>query len=400
MAVKEDNPYFLKEEQLEIIELVRDIAENEVKPIRAELDEKNEFPTEIMKKLAKADLTGLYIDQAYGGFNDPEDPQGVMNLCLATEELSKVCGGVAVSFAANALGAFPIILSGSEEQKKEYLPRIASGTIAAFGLTEPEAGSDASAVKTTAVKDGDHYILNGTKQWITNGGEADIYTIFCNTDKTKGARGMSCIIVEKGTPGFEFGKKEDKLGIRSSATRELIFTDCKVPAKNILRGEGYGFLIGMQTFANSRPGIAAQAVGIATGALDEAIDYAHTREQFGQKIGSFQGIQFMLADMAIQIEASRALTYSAARMVDAGFKMQKVEKYAAMAKTMASDTAMKVTVDALQILGGYGYMKEYPAEKYMRDAKITQIYEGTNQIQRLIINNILVRELAAKKRKK
>ncbi len=383
---------FLNEIQKEIKDLAHQIAEEKIRPIRAKYDEEEIFPWDVMKYLAQADLFGVYIPEEYGGLG-----AGVYELCLATEELSKICGGIAVSYAASALGAFPILLSGSDEQKKKYLPDIAAGKkLAAFGLTEANAGSDASNIQTTATLDGDNYVLNGMKQWITNGGEAEVYTVIAMTDKSRGARGASAFIVEKDTPGFTFGKKEKKLGIRSSATRELIFDDCKIPKENLIGSEGRGFIIAMKTFDSSRPGIAAQAIGIAQGALDETIEYMKTREQFGKKIISFQALQFMLADMATQIEAARSLTYDVAKMVDAGER--NIAKVSAMAKLFASDVAMKVTVDCLQLFGGYGYMKEYPIEKYMRDAKITQIYEGTNQIQREIIASHLIRESAKKKK--
>ena len=315
-------------------------------------------------------------------------------MAIATEELSWGCGGIALAFAATGLGTFPIILFGNEEQKQKYLTRIAKGTVAAFAITEAEAGSDAGSIKTTAKKEGNHYVLNGTKQWITNGGEADIYTVVAMTDKKKGARGATAFIVDKGTPGLSFGKKENKLGIRGSATKEVVFTDCKVPKENILAKEGMGFIVAMKTFDHSRPGVAAQAVGIAQRALDEAVQYANQRRQFGQLISSFQGLQFMLADMAIQVEAARALVYHAAKTVDSGEK--NIAKLSAISKTFASDIAMKVTTDAVQVLGGYGYMREYPVEKLMRDAKITQIYEGTNQIQRGVIASALIKELKKK----
>ena len=314
-----------------------------------------------------------------------------MDLVLATEELSKACGGISLALAATALGTYPIILFGNDEQKKKYLPDIAKGKrLAAFALTEAGAGSDAAAISTTATKKGDHYILNGTKQWITNGGEAEIYTVVASVDRSKGARGAATFIVEKGTPGFEFGKKEDKMGIRASATRELVFTDCKIPKENILGKEGLGFIVAMKTFDQSRPGVASQALGIAQGALDLTVKYLKERKQFGKSITSFQGVQFMLADMATEIEASRALIYATARMIDAGCK--KVAKDSAIAKLFASDMAMKVTTDCVQLFGGYGYMRDYPIEKYMRDAKITQIYEGTNQIQRAVIASNLIKE--------
>ena len=385
--------YFLTEFQREMKELARQIAEEKIKPVRAKYDEEEIFPWDIMKVLAQSDMFGIYIPEEYGGLGG-----GVFDLCLVVEELSKVCGGIAVSYAATALGTFPILMFGSEEQKKKYLPDIASGKkLAAFALTEANAGSDASAIQTTARREGDYYILNGTKQWITNGGEAEVYTVIAITDRSKGARGASAFIVEKGMEGFSFGKKEKKLGIRSSATRELLFDNCKVPKENLLGHEGMGFIIAMKTFDTSRPGIAAQAVGIAQGALDEAIAYIREREQFGQKIISFQAIQHMIANMATEIEAARQLTYFVAKFIDSGEK--DVAKYSAMCKMFASDVAMRVTVDAVQLLGGYGYMREYPLEKYMRDAKITQIYEGTNQIQRNIIAQHLIREAASKKKK-
>jgi butyryl-CoA dehydrogenase len=377
-----------------IRDLCREIAQTKIKPIRAELDEKEEFPKDVIKAIAKADLFGIFIPEEYGGMLKIPEGQsvaGVLDLCIATEELSKACGGIAVCYAASALGTFPLILYGSEEQKKKYLPPLARGEmVAAFAITEPEAGSDASAIKTTAKKQGDYYILNGTKHFITNGADAGIVTVIAMTDKTKGARGASAFIVEKGTPGFTYGKKENKLGIRASTTSELIFTDCKVPKENLLAKEGFGFIITMKTFDVSRPGVAAQAVGIAAGALEEAVNYATQRVQFGKPISALQGLQFLLADMATEVEAARALVYSVARMIDAGSK--DAAKVSAMAKMFASDVAMKVTTDAVQVFGGYGYMKEYPVEKMMRDAKITQIYEGTNQVQRGIIASNLIKE--------
>ena len=380
--------YLLTEEQKMVQELARKIADEKISPVAARYDQSEEFPWDVIKIIAEADLFGLFIPDEYGGMGG-----GMLNLCIATEELSRACGGIAVCYAASALGTFPILLFGNEEQKKKYLPDLAKGKkLAAFGITEPEAGSDASAIKTSAKKQGDYYVLNGLKHFITNGGDAEVYVVIAMTDKSKGARGASAFIVEKGTPGFTFGKKEEKLGIRASSTRELVFTDCKVPKENLLVKEGMGFIVTMKTFDISRPGVAAQALGIAQGALDVAIKYARERHQFGKSIASFQGIQWMLADMATQIEAARALVYSCAREIDAGVK--DVAKDSAMAKLYASDVAMKVATDAIQILGGYGYMRDYPAEKYMRDAKITQIYEGTNQIQRNIIALQLIKEMA------
>ncbi len=383
--------YLLTEEQQMLKELAHRIAEEKIRPVVKEYDESGEFPWDIMKIIAQSDLFGVYIDEKYGGTGG-----GVFDLALVTEELSRACGGIAVCFAASALGTYPIILFGNDEQKDKYLPDLAAGKkLAAFAVTEPNAGSDVSAIETRAEKKGDYYVLNGRKQWITNGGEAEVYVVIAVTDKSKGARGASAFIVEKGTPGFEFGKKEDKLGIRASTTRELIFNDCKVSSKNILSRQGMGFIVAMKTFDCSRPGVAAQALGIAQGALELALEYAHQRHQFGKPITGFQGIQFMFADMATELEAARALVYSACRMVDSGAK--DVARASAMAKLYASDTAMKVTTNCLQIFGGYGYMKEYPIEKYFRDAKITQIYEGTNQIMREVIAANLIKELSKKK---
>jgi len=385
--------YFLSEEQKMICELARRIAEEKIKPVREHYDETEEFPWPIVEELAKADLCGVYIPEEYGGTGG-----GVFELCLAVEELCKIDGGIALVLAATALAAFPIMLFGNDEQKKKYLPDIAAGKkLAAFALTEPGAGSDASAIQTTAKKEGDSYILNGTKCFITNGGEAQIYIVITMTDKTKGSRGASAFIVEKDTRGFSFGKKEKKMGIRGSATRELIFNECKIPKENLLGREGQGFIIALKTFDVSRPGVAAQALGIAAGALEDAINYSREREQFGQSISSFQAIQHLLADMATEVEAARALIYATARMIDKGPKVR-VTKEAAMCKLLASDVAMKVTTDAVQVYGGYGYMREYPVEKRMRDAKITQIYEGTNQVMRNEIALALIKEAARKKK--
>jgi len=385
--------YFLTEDQKRIQALARKIAEEKVLPIRAELDEKEEFPWSIMKICADTGLFGVSIPEAYGGMGG-----GSFENCIVVEELSKGCLGVSVSYAASLLGAYPILLGGSEEQKQRYLPLIASGKkLAAFALTEANAGSDAQRIRTEARKTENGYILNGTKQWITNGGEAEIYTVIAMTDRNKGGRGATAFVVEKGMDGFSFGKKEKKLGIRASATRELIFQDCLVPKENVIGREGMGFIIAMRTFDRTRPGIGAQAVGLAHAALEAAIDYAREREQFEKKIVSFQAIQHMLADMATNIEAARALVYAVARYIDSNPK--DFSKVSAMAKVFPSDMAMKVVVDAIQIFGGYGYMREYPVEKMMRDAKILQIYEGTNQIQRNVIALELVKEAASRKRR-
>ncbi len=378
--------YFLTEQQTMMRDLAKQIADEKIKPVAAHYDETEEFAWPIMKILADSDLFGVYIPEQYGGLGG-----GITDMCVVTEELSRACGGIALGYAGTGLGTIPILLYGSEEQKKRFLPDIAKGKrLAAFCITEAEAGSDAGSIKTTAIKDGDHYVLNGTKQWITNAGEAEVYTVIASTDKTKGTRGASAFIVEKGVKGMDFGKKEKKLGIRASATREVIFTDCRVPAANLISKEGMGFIVAMKTFDNSRPGVAAQAVGIAQGALDHAVEYARTRVQFGHSISNFQAIQHMLADMGTQVEAARALVYATARMVDSGAKS--VAKESAMAKLFASEVAMKVTTDAVQIFGGYGYMRDYPVEKYMRDAKITQIYEGTSQIQRNVIAANMIKE--------
>jgi butyryl-CoA dehydrogenase len=378
--------YFLTDDQKMIKDLAAQIAREKIAPIAAELDESGEFPWDVVKTLAQSDLFRVFVPKEYDGLGG-----GMFEMCLVVEELSRACSGIALAYAASGLGTIPIILFGSDEQKKKYLPRLAAGEIlAAFGLTESGAGSDAAAIKTTAKPDGDCYVINGTKQWITNGGEASIYTVVALTDPVRGVRGSSTILVDKGHPGFTFGKKENKMGIRASATRELVFQDCRVPKSNLLAKEGMGFLVAMKTLDQSRPGVASQALGIAQGAMDQAIRYARERKQFGKPISSFQGIQFMLADMATQVEAARALTYAAARSIDAGEK--DVSRMSAMAKVFASDTAMRVTTDAVQVLGGYGYMKEYPVEKMMRDAKITQIYEGTNQIQREVIALGLIKE--------
>ncbi len=381
--------YGLTEEQGAIRDLARTLADAEVRPVAAEYDRTGEFPWPVVRKIAAADLFGVFVDDAYGGI---AGGSRTMNMVLVTEELSKACGGIALAFAGSALGALPIILSGSEPQKRTYLPDIAAGRkLAAFGLTEPQAGSDAGGIRTTALRDGNHYVLNGTKLWITGGGEAEIYTVVVMTNPAKGPRGASTILVEKGTPGFTFGKKEDKMGIRASATRELIFEDCRVPAENLIGKEGSGFITAMRTFDASRPGVGAQALGIAQGALDLAVDYAITRRQFGSPVSSFQGLRFLLADMAMRVEAARALLYATARYVDSQPK-ERPTMYSAMSKCFASDVAMQVTTDAVQVFGGYGYMRDYPIEKYMRDAKITQIYEGTNQIQREEISKILIGE--------
>ncbi len=379
--------YQLTEDQVMIRDACREIAEEHIKPVRAKYDEEGTFPWDIVEVLRQADIFGVFIPEEYGGFGG-----GSLETVIVVEELSRACGGIALAFGATTLGTYPILISGSEEQKKKYLPDIASGSkLAAFCLTEPNAGSDAGGIETTAVKDGDYYVLNGTKQWITNGGEADVYTVLAMTNKAKGARGASMFIVDKGTPGFSFGKKENKMGIRASATTELIFQDCRIHKDQLIGREGLGFITAMKTFDHSRPGIGSQAVGIAQGALEEAVEFVKNRHQFGQTVSGFQAVQFMIADMATKLEAARSLIYATARMIDAGNK--DFSMAAAMSKLTASDMAMDVTTDAVQLMAGSGYMKEYPVEKMMRDAKITQIYEGTNQIMRQIIGLEVLKKL-------
>ena len=368
--------YLLSEQQKTIKNLARRIAEEKILPVRAELDEKEEFPWAIMKDLADADMFRVFVPEEYEGLSGR-----CLELCLVVEELSRVCSGVAVSYAASALGCFTLLDYGTEEQKKKYLPDVASGKrLTAFALTESTAGSDASAIRTTAEKVDGGYLLNGTKQFITNGGDAEIYTVIALTDKSRGARGASAFLVEKDTPGFTFGKKERKMGIRASSTSELVFRNCLVPEENLIGKPGLGFIMTMRLLDRSRPGIGAQAVGLAQGALEAAVDYARERIQFGHPIISLAVVQDILAEMAIQVEAARALVYAAARTADSGTR--NFTEASAMAKVFASDVAMKVTTDAVQVCGGAGYMKDYPVEKMMRDAKITQIYEGSNQVLR------------------
>jgi alkylation response protein AidB-like acyl-CoA dehydrogenase len=381
--------YGLTDRQKQLVETTRRVAREHMKPVRQKYDADEVFPWDIVKLLAEAGLFGVYIPEEYGGTG-----KGVLELVLVVEELSRVDGGIALCLAGTALGTYPVLLMGNEEQKKKYLPPLARGEqLAAFALTEANAGSDATDMKTTADKDGDSYVLNGAKCFITNGGEAQVYTVMAVTDKKKGARGISAFVVERGTPGFDFGKKENKMGIRASATRELLFDNCRIPAANLLGREGAGLLAVMRTFDATRPGVAAQAVGIAAGAIDEAVQYATSRKQFGQSIASLQGIQHMLADMATEVEAARALLYATARMIDGG--AGRTSKESAMVKLFASDTAMRVTRNAIQVFGGHGFMHDYPVEKMMRDAKITQIYEGTNQMQRNEIALALIKEAAA-----
>ncbi len=381
--------YFLTEEQKTIKSLARRIAEERILPVRVELDEREEFPWAIVKDLADADMFRVFIPEEYEGLGG-----GCFELCLVVEELSRICSGVAISYAATALGCATLVDYGTDEQKQKYLPPIAAGSrLAAFALTEPTAGSDAGAIKTTAEKVDGGYVINGTKQFITNAGDAEIYTIIALTDKSRGARGASAFLVEKDTPGFSFGKKEKKMGIRASSTRELVFRNCLVPEENMIGKPGMGFIMTMKLLDRTRPGIGAQAVGLAQGALEAAVDYTRQRVQFGQPLISLPVVQDILADMAIHVEAARALVYAAARTIDSGAR--NITESSAMAKVFASDMAMKVTTDAVQVCGGAGYMRDYPIEKMMRDAKITQIYEGSNQVLR----NAIAIELRKRKAK-
>jgi butyryl-CoA dehydrogenase len=378
----------LSEQNIDYMERAHEVAEKYIRPQAAELDRTGEYGWEILEALKSAELTGVWIPKEYGGKDG-----GVVDLCLIVEQISRACGGVGVSYAVNALGSFPIIIGGTDEQKEKYLPPIAAGeSLIAFGLSEKASGSDAGSLRTTAVQDGDHWVLNGHKKWTTNGGVASVFTIYALTDPDRGMRGISAFIVEKDTPGFTVGKREDTMGIRTASVNELDFVDCRVPASQLLGDrEGGGFRNAMMTLDRARPGVAAQALGLAQGAFEWALRYTSERRQFGQTVMSHQAVQFMLADMATQIEAARQLVYASARLIDSGAK--NVNKMAAMGKVFATDTAMKVTTDAVQLFGGYGYCRDYPIEKYMRDAKITQIYEGTNQVQRLVIGRALTREL-------
>lgn len=377
--------FLLSEEHEMIRKMVRDFAKNEVEPTAAERDEEERFDRAIFDQMGELGLCGIPWPEEYGGIGGD-----YLGYVIAVEELSRVCASVGVTLSAHtSLAGWPIFKFGNEEQKQKFLRPMAEGKkIGAYGLTEPGSGSDAGNMKTTAKKDGDDYIINGSKIFITNAGDAEIYVVFARTDIDAGSRGVSAFIVEKGTPGFSFGKKEKKLGIRSSPTLEIIFEDCRVPAENLLGKEGEGFKIAMMTLDGGRNGIAAQAVGIAQGALDASVKYAKERKQFGKPIGVNQGIGFKLADMATKVEAARLLTYQAAWRESEGLPYG---KESAMSKLFAGDIAMEVTTDAVQVFGGYGYTKDYPVERYMRDAKITQIYEGTQEIQRLVISKMLLK---------
>ncbi|HEU5139186.1 MAG TPA: acyl-CoA dehydrogenase [Bacillales bacterium] len=374
----------LSEEHEMLRKMVRDFAKNEVEPTAAERDEEERFDRDLYTKMGELGLAGIPWPEEYGGIGSD-----FLSYVIAVEELSRVCASTGVTLSAHtSLASWPIFKFGSEDQKQQFLRPLATGEkLGAYGLTEPGSGSDAGGMKTTAVKDGDSYVVNGSKIFTTNGGEAEIYVVFAVTDPEAKHKGTSAFIVEKDTPGFTFGKKEKKLGIRSSPTLELIFEDCRIPKENLLGEEGEGFKIAMMTLDGGRNGIAAQAVGIAQGALDKATDYARERVQFGKPIGKQQAIGFKLADMATNVEAARLLTYQAAWRESKGLPYGKAS---AMSKLFAGDIAMEVTTEAVQVFGGYGYTKDYPVERYMRDAKITQIYEGTNEIQRLVISRMLL----------
>lgn len=405
--------YAVTELEQEVYNTARELAQKKLKPVRAALDEQEAFSPEVMELFKKAGLFGIWLPKKYGGLGG-----GVSTLCLSVEQLAAACGGLALCSATSALGSMPMVLWATARQREKWMPDLAAGNKHwAFALTEPEAGSDATALKTTAVKDGDDYIINGSKHYISSGKVADFYTVAVSTNPARGARGISLIVVEKGTPGFTFAKKEAKMGMRANPTYELNFQDVRVPAKNLLGREGLGLLIVQETLDYSRPGVAAQALGIAQGALDETIPYLRTRKQFGAPVSSFQALQHKIADLATKVEAGRALVYTVARRMDAEFipameaavangttlhdELKKLSKerwtkYSSMCKLFCSETAFEVAEQCLNLCGGIGYMRDFPVEKYMRDAKLTQIYEGTNHIQRNEIAIATIKEYAAK----
>jgi alkylation response protein AidB-like acyl-CoA dehydrogenase len=386
-----DFPAFALSEEHEALRAsVRALADDKIAPRAAEVDETAEFPWDVHEALAKADLTAVHVPEAYGGAG-----ADAVATAIVIEEVARACAASSLIPAVNKLGTVPLLLAGSEEIKHKYLPPVARGEVMfAYALSEPEAGSDAAAMKTRAVRDGDRYVLNGTKRWITNAGVATYYTVMAVTDPAAGSRGISAFVVEKGDPGFSFGAPERKLGIKGSPTRELYFDNCAIPADRLIGEEGTGFSTALGALGHTRVTIAAQALGIAQGALDYATGYVKERRQFGKAVAEFQGVQFMLADMAMKIEAARQLTYAAAARSEramAGERAPDLAFFASACKCFASDVAMEVTTDAVQLLGGYGYVKDYPVERMMRDAKITQIYEGTNQIQRVVMARQLLK---------
>ncbi|MEW6275749.1 MAG: acyl-CoA dehydrogenase [Bacillota bacterium] len=379
-------PYLLTDEQKMLRDMVRKLCQNEIAPRAAEIDRTHAFPWENLHRLAELGLMGVPIPEEWGGAGFD-----FLSYIITVEEISKACASTGVILAVHtSLGCFSLLNFGTEEQKKKYLVKLASGEwLGAYALTEPNAGSNPANLSTSARLEGDHYLVNGSKLFITSGGQAHLYVTFVRTDPgSKGHKGITCLLVEKDTPGFSIGRVEEKMGIHGSATAELIFDNARVPRENLLGEEGEGFKVAMKLLDGGRVGIGAQGVGIAQAALEAAIAFARQRVQFDRPIAEFQAIQFMLADMATRVEAARLLVYRAARLRDMGLPYT---KEASMAKMFGTDTAMQVTTDAVQILGGYGYCKEYPVERYMRDAKITQIYEGTNQIQRIVIAKQILR---------
>lgn len=377
--------YRLGDEHVALRDAVRALAEKEIAPHAAEVDEQGRFPVEARAALTKAGFHAVIIPEEYGGEGADE-----LTGCIVIEEVARICASSSLIPAVNGLGMTPILLSASEDLKKQVLPSIAAGeAMISYALSEREAGSDAASMKTRARRDGDSWVLNGTKCWITNAGESTWYTVMAVTDPEKGASGISAFVVHKDDPGFEIGPKERKLGINGSPTREIYFQDCTIPADRIIGAEGTGFKTALSTLDHTRPTIGAQAVGIAQGALDIAISYVKERKQFGQHLAEFQGLQFMIADMAMKVEAARQLVYVAAARAERG--EPNLGFISSAAKCMASDVAMAVTIDAVQLLGGAGYTKDFPVERMMRDAKITQIYEGTNQIQRMVMARALLR---------
>jgi alkylation response protein AidB-like acyl-CoA dehydrogenase len=376
--------YNITDEQRLLVDLVKRIGEEYILPHALSWDEKELYDPTPIRALADADLFGIIIPQEFGGLG-----MGVLEMCLAVEWLSYFCAGVSTTYAASFLGAYPLILFGNKEQKEKYLPEVAQGKkLCAFALTEPQAGSDAFAIKTTAKREGDFYVLNGVKQWITNGGIADLYIVIALTDPNKGPRGASAFIIEKSDQGFSFGRKEKKLGLKASITTDLFFNDCKIPADRLISREGMGFMVALRTLDYARCGAGAQALGIAQAALEVSLRHAKKRIQFGQPVYNFQAVSHTFAEMAMRLESARALVYNVARYIDRGAK--DFSGASAMAKCFATDQTMWICERALQMMGGYGYMRDYPVQKYLRDAKCLQIYEGTNEIQK----NVIARELA------
>jgi alkylation response protein AidB-like acyl-CoA dehydrogenase len=374
-----DREFWLDDDQRRLRDLVRQVAAERIAPHAGHVDEDEAYPAEQLKVLGEQGVLGLWVPEPYGGSD-----LGVLAFCLAVEEIARACASTGVIFLVQFAAGYPLVVGGTEDQKRRYLPRLASGELtAAFSLSEPGAGSDAGSIATTAVRRGDRYVLNGTKMWVTNGSEAGLITVFATVDRERGRKGITAFLLEPTFPGFALGKLERKMGIRGSPTVAIHLTDCEVPVENRLGEEGEGFRLALAALERSRPAVAAQAVGIADAALQAAVGYAKERQQFGAPIGTFQGIQFMLADMAMQVHGARLMVHHAAALLDRGAPSTAINS--SMAKCFASDAAMRVATDAVQIFGGYGYTREYPVERHMRDAKITQIYEGTNQVQRLVI---------------